>query len=156
MSRIVPSQADTSAGPRHPRGSGPVSEVISLHLSTSDNYIYFALQTPLRHPTEELPPEHAGQHQGRAEKTPGLICKNIFLVFINIPDAASDGGSHVSGQVTSNEACVDISTQISSDTTNIQHQDDTIQCIRYIQRTSNYNVLYLQCNAIILKQRSVC
>ena len=123
MSRILPSQADTSTGPSHPRGPGPVSEVISLHLSTSDNYIYFALQTPLRHPTEELPPEHAGQHQGRAEKTSGEICKNIFYD----PRCcfASDGGSHVSGQVTSNEACVDISTQISSDTTNIQHQDDT-------------------------------
>ena len=110
MSRIVPSQADTSAGPSHPRGPGPVSEVISLHLSTSDNYIYFVLQTPLRHPTEELPPEHAGQHQGRAEKTSGLICKNIFIVFI--PDAASDGGSHVSGQVTSNEDCRYIYTNI--------------------------------------------
>ena len=112
MSRIVPSQAHTSTGPRHPRGSGPVSEVISLQLSTSDNYIYFVLQTPLRHPTKELPPEHAGQHQGRAEKTPGVICKNIFLVFINIPDAASDGGSHVSGQVTSNEDCRYIYTNI--------------------------------------------
>ena len=27
MSRVVPSQADPSTGPRHPRGSGPVSEV---------------------------------------------------------------------------------------------------------------------------------
>ena len=84
MSRILPSQADTSTGPSHPRGPGPVSEVISLHLSTSDNCIYFVLQTPLRHPTEELPPEHAGQHQGRAEKTSGEICKKYLLRFHKI------------------------------------------------------------------------